>query len=306
MKIFIAAYPRSGTTLLAKVLVENYGFYSSPESHFLFEMYYALKKNNSTLRSFDLKELLTRNFKFNSWNLQNVNYFDLNINNFHIFYEEILANYNNVSRSDIKKGISLDHTPENLINLEQINSCYDYSVNIRLTRDPRATFASIKKLKWGPNTAYSFQKSWEKYETNWLKHSKHIPEDRVLEIKYEDLILNEELTISKLADFLPRYISSDNKEFKIPSYTKNQHKLIGSNKLDKSRIAAWQDKLSYKEMSILNSNTTLRNFLDIYKYDKTGVENKSTSVGSNLLYLSIDFMLRIRNKMYRKLVEKRP
>jgi hypothetical protein len=263
MNLFVAAYARTGTTFLAKVLVEKLGFYSSPESHFLFQIYRKIK-DNGAITNDDLHTLLSRHFKFQVWdiapNLPEV----LSRDKFVAFYQELLACYNKVSIEQVAANVTLDHTPENMINQPFIQYFFPDSLTLRLIRDPRAVFASAKKVKWGPNTALSFLEEWERTEKSWLDRP---TATQYIEIVYEQFIVEPQPFLDEITNKVGEYRGSKDPRFNLPSYTSKQHQLVSSGKGDTSRIDAWKTSLSAREIEILEGSDVLRRYLEMYHYD---------------------------------------
>ena len=120
MNIFIAAFPRSGTTFLAKKIVEHFGLYSSPESHFLFHIYRAIN-NHGAITKKQLSAILEKDFKYRVWDICPELPEILNSDNLLDFYEQLIACYNKVSIDQVRANLTLDHTPENMINQDFIH-----------------------------------------------------------------------------------------------------------------------------------------------------------------------------------------
>lgn len=262
MNLFVAAFPRSGTTFLGKVLVNELGLYSSPESHFLFHLYRAIESAGEINKQ-QLSAILSKNFKYQVWNISPELPEVLNIGNFVAFYEELIACFNNVSRQRVRDNVTLDHTPENMINQGYINQFFPNSIQLHLIRDPRAVFASIKHVKWGPNTALSFIQEWERAERDWHARPQHT---KVVNIKFEDFVQDPKPVIQELKGVLGNYQSDSNAQFILPGYTQKQHKLVSSGKGDTSRIQAWKDILTKRDIELIEGSEVAKAYFDRHGY----------------------------------------
>ncbi|MCF2947759.1 sulfotransferase [Paraglaciecola aquimarina] len=263
MNLFVAAYPRSGTTYLAKVLVKELGIYSSPESHFLFSLYREIQ-NKKIIEKHLLESILKQHFKFRVWEIEPELPDSLHVDNFLSFYENIMACYNQVSIEKVKANVTVDHTPENMINQTHIQKFFPDSIQLHLIRDPRAVFASLKFVNWGPNNVLTFIESWGKSEIAWQAKPAGI---NVFDIKFDDLVVDSAPIIEKLKPKLGAFTGDPNAKFILPNYTRKQHKLVNSGKGDFSRIDAWKSVLSKREIKLLEGNELIRTYLINNEYE---------------------------------------
>lgn len=72
---------------------------------------------------------------------------------------------------------------------------------IHIVRDGRDVARSCIGMGWAGNVWYGVNE-WIKVENLWKEFSKQIPEDRKIEIIYEDLILNYVDTLKNICDFI--------------------------------------------------------------------------------------------------------
>ncbi|MBU2979946.1 sulfotransferase [Alteromonas sp. C1M14] len=300
MIIFVASYPRSGTTFLAKSCVEKLGFYSIPESHFLHDLYEELAKSKCKRISYEkLGQILNNSFKFRVWNVSIPHYEFIDASNIAELFYRLVAAYNEVDLESIQNGIVIDHTPENTLWISEHLRYFGNACKILpLMRDPRSLFNSIKDLRWGPNTAYYFCKHFVKYldiiDTYVSKSSSDI-------CYYEELIKNLDENISKFGNNLGYYEKNLSSKFELPGYTKSQHTLVEKKHGQNKRINAWQTELDTTSIQYIESFFSSKKYAVLNDYDFP----LSGKVDSNIFFTFIDeYYKKIKNKFYRKKLER--
>jgi len=125
---------------------------------------------------------------------------------------------------------------------------------IHLVRDGRAVVASIRKLDWGLHDIHRGSQWWASQVGNGLA-AEQLLGDRLIRVRYEDLVAEPEKTLRSISAFLeldwePEILSGSG--FDLPTYTETQHRLIGGEP-EPSRISAWKEELSAREVEVLES-----------------------------------------------------
>lgn len=268
-QIFIGGCSRSGTTLLGAMLGAHSDIICSPESHFKIDLLRALEKGRIAARPSDLMESIQRNWRFKIWEL------DLPpIETFtHDPTEPLLAQILNwivgqYARQQEKPQASLwvDHTPENISYSHSLRQMFPQARFIHIVRDGRAVAASILPLDWGPNSIMKAARWWVRMVSFGLAAEKAMGPERVMQVKYEDLVLEPESTIQAISQFLgvefqPAMLHATG--FNPPSYTTRQHQLVG-NRPDASVVNRWENKLTPRQIEIFEHQT--RDFLSYLGY----------------------------------------
>lgn len=137
---------------------------------------------------------------------------------------------------------------------------------IHIIRDPRAVYNSQKKAKVSNRTwrmaddPVSFARKWAAYTA--MVHD--IPSASIIEVRYEDLIVAAEQTLSKVekfllgqtdasrVDVLPEGGTIINYDHEIPEAQKALHKNLGQQPLE-SRLNAWQKETSRIECALIEN-----------------------------------------------------
>ena len=118
--------------------------------------------------------------------------------------------------------IILEKTPDNLNFVPLLNRLYPQAYFIHVVRDPRAVVAShlaLKNEKWGwvgagqnhMDIALKWHRGIEKSD-----RAKDLVQDRLIEIRYEDLKSDRNLALLKITDFLELDYTKDRLDSLIP------------------------------------------------------------------------------------------
>ncbi len=288
---------RSGTTFFGSLLGAHSQCIVTPESQFKVDVY--SKEENI---SFNPKETFLKiqdSQRFKYWNTevtfseseysQIKNYPDLILN--------IVKKYNIQKQQKTTAKIWIDHTPINIEHVDLLKSFYPNAKFLHIIRDGRGVAASYKNVTWGPKSMQDITHFWLKELAHGFAYETKYPED-VLSVQYEDLILETEMTVKKITDFIGiEYEKNmlDANGLIVPEFTKHQHKLVGQ-KADKSRIEAWKKVLSKREIELFEYKT--KNMLNLLGYDtlftKSRKEKRYERILFPLKYKYIKYMNKLK------------
>jgi len=256
-QIFIGGCGRSGTTLLGAMLGAHSDCICAPESHFKMR---ALRPGDWTSDSVDLMaafKRIRRHWRFKIW--------ELDLPPSEVPVEELDGSYprllewmatrfaDHVGKPDAR--IWVDHTPENIIYAPTLLKLFPQAKIIHIVRDGRGVASSIMPLDWGPSTIVAAARWWLDNVTYGLALETLMEADRIVRVKYEDLVSDPLETLGELSaslgiDFQPGMIEANG--FTPPRYTVNQHKLIGK-KPDARRATRWETRLTPRQIEIFES-----------------------------------------------------
>jgi|5_EtaG_2_1085323.scaffolds.fasta_scaffold00151_19 hypothetical protein len=279
--LFVGGAPRSGTTLVQRVLNSHPEIYGGPEFDFisdLMDLHYRMQNSVGIGRISE--------------------YFDSNQLNTH-FEHFIKGIFEDKAMSEGVSVIS-EKTPRNAIHFEEILNLFSDSKVVFVVRDPRAIYNSMKKVrnrtkkidktKTGPinpshfiGSLYSAAGYIQKCFDNGSNVARKYPE-RVLVVKYEELVDHPERETKKLAEFLglswvedmmnPNSQKFDNPrsgESNNPWYSKEKR----NRNIEKSDKTKWKDQLSSFEKKYINRR--LNKYLNEYSYE---IENELKFINS--------------------------
>jgi hypothetical protein len=152
--------------------------------------------------------------------------------------------------------IWIDHTPTNIQYAWTLFRLFPEAKMIHIVRDGRAVAASIMPLDWGPNEIHRAAQYWVESVAYGLA-AESWGGRRVIRVKYEDLVMNPKDSLGTLCSELGIGYEDEMSNatgFEVPKYTVRQHSLIGS-RLDPTRVDAWKDQLTPRQIEIFESIT---------------------------------------------------
>lgn len=249
--VFIGGCDRSGTTLLGSMLGAGELCITTPESQFKDQL---LVLGNRQLRPEEAIETLNyikNHFRFRIWGSPVP---DLKGTGQQLTLPGILELFIREYASSVGKTECtywIDHTPNNIRQIHRLLRVFPEAKFIHIVRDGRAIAASVIPLSWGPNTVYSAARWWCEKLSFGLAAEQALP-DKVCRVYYEELVLRPKDTLEQLCRFIGVPFNNQmvyGKGFKVPTYTANQHQLVGKPP-DKNRINAWQKRLSPRDIEV--------------------------------------------------------
>jgi hypothetical protein len=259
-QVFIGGCSRSGTTLLGAMIGAHDAFICSPESHFKIDVLRAIKKQDISATPEEVLDFIKRHWRFKIWDL------DLKPKTFlpaagqnpsvGCLLNWVIDRYAD-QQAKSQAQIWVDHTPENISYTYSLLEVFPEAKFIHIIRDGRAIAASILPLDWGPNSIMKVSRWWMRMTSFGLAAEKALGPERVLRVKYEDLVLESEATMHTISQFLgieyqPAMLQATG--FNPPNYTTQQHLLVGSTP-DSKVINRWQQKLTDRQIEIFEHQT---------------------------------------------------
>jgi hypothetical protein len=253
--VFIGGHPRSGTTLLGAMIGSHSECLCTPESQFKTRVlrHSSLKgqKGIDITKAFDL---IRASWKYKIWGIH-LNTAPLSgIESYRDLLEFIVTAYGK-KIGKFHTTIWVDHTPANLKNATVLCELFPSAKFIHIVRDGRAVASSIMPLDWGANTINSAALSWVKRMSQYLAVESQLGDDKILRIKFEDLVLSPEPILKKICGFLNLDYQSGMIEgtgFRVPSYQNEIHSQVGKG-IDVTQVNAWEAELTARQIEIFES-----------------------------------------------------
>ncbi len=118
---------------------------------------------------------------------------------------------------------------------------------IHLIRDPRDIAISNMKLGWAGHF-YFASEAWAEAERDWDFLSTILPDDQIMDIRYENLVANPEIELRRVCDFLGI------------EYTANLFDYVNTSSYSypkKELSFRWREQLSRKEVQLIESRIRL-------------------------------------------------
>jgi hypothetical protein len=244
--VFIGGCDRSGTTFLASLLGGTDEAIVTPESQFKID---ALQRPKELGNSAFL-------WRLDMWGISKAQALAAveDAEDGTDLMERFLHQYMQGIGSKGEPSFWIDHTPANLRFFTDLSHYYPAAKFIHIIRDGRAIAASILPLEWGPSTIADVSKWWLEKLSFGLAAQRSFP-DKVITVKYEDLVSNTECELRRICQFLDlRFCESmlGGNGFKVPKYTAHQHQLVGK-KPDSNVSNKWKTALSSREIQIFEA-----------------------------------------------------
>lgn len=257
--IFIGGCDRSGTTLLGSMMGSHDKCVCVPESQFIIDIINGSKFDANSIDSLHILKLISNHPRFKLWGiiLDPAPFAKRNrTTTYSRLIEWLVTKYGEANRK-AQFDYWVDHTPSNVKYASALFSLYPNAKLIHIIRDGRSVASSIIPLNWGPKTIDQAAYFWLKNLSYGLAAESAFGPNLILRVKYEDLVLNPEQTLKLICEFInldyqPHMINGTG--FNLPAYTRKQHMLVGS-KPDPSRINAWENNLSSREIEIFENIT---------------------------------------------------
>jgi len=292
--LIVVGSGRSGTTYLSKVLKKNLGFGLSTEPKFIVKLLLELQDSSQDLDEKKFNRILHKVYNSHSFNvLRNVKSISTNYDEFKSFvkkssYEYIVygaLDYIAHIRGNKKRGFK---DPNALKYIGLLSQTFPESKFIHIYRDGRDVAKSTLNFKWGGNNIYVNAVEWAKYTKAGRVQGQKLGNERYLELKFEDMVLNPESATAKMMSFLN--ITDEKSMCDLNSYFKST--------LDEDKIYKWKSSYSEKELQLFEkiAGQTLKEF----GYESVDYHS-GISIFLKCYYICHDYIHRVFNVLTRNL-----
>lgn len=241
--IFIGGEGRSGTTLMRVILDSHPSIACGPETHLF--------------RDPKFEEFF--NYSLETWGDRIAKYSYNPENYLATCCEKMIRRFFEQYAKRKNKKRWADKTPYNIKAINFFKKIFHEMKFIHVIRDGRDVTASLLRMPWGPADTKSAITGWK----DIIESSKvHRGEDYYMEVFYEDLINNFEVTIRKVMDFVGEPYVED-----LTQFYKLEHDLGGEssskqviNPITPTYIGKWKNDLSDEDKKIIDeiAGNTLR------------------------------------------------
>ncbi len=256
LPVFIVGCGRSGSTMLGAMIGAHPDIICIPEGQFIVD----LMPPGDSSREVDpvaIIDRIVKHWRFRVWD------FDLGRRRpprydvqptYRAAIEWLVRQYaRSVNRPS--PHIWVDQAPGHETHIWKLLQHFTDAKFIHIVRDGRAVAASIMPLDWGPNEIYSAARKWKERVGYGYVAGAALGPERVLHVRYEDVVERTEPTMQRVAHFLgvrftPEMLSPTG--LRLPSFTRHQHRLIGTPP-QSDRTAGWRKTLSQRDIEIFES-----------------------------------------------------
>ena len=250
----------------------------TPESHFKIDVLRARERLDVDGDLGATFNLLRKHWRFKVWELDidPANLPKAALNDCYACLLEWVVSCYAQRQNRASARIWVDHTPENITYASTLMDLFPQAKIVHIVRDGRAVAASVMQLDWGPNTIIKAARWWMRMTSFGLAAETLLGPERIMRVKYEDLVLAPAETLQRLCAFLGMEYQPEMTRatgFKPPRYTNRQHTLIGTEP-DARLATRWETHLSPRQIEVFENLT--RNFLSYLGYPlQYGLKAKS-------------------------------
>lgn len=255
---FIIGVDRSGTSLLSSMLDSHSQIAVPNESHFIIEYYKILKRyepiHDAVNKRRLIVDILAQEY-VRKW-VPKIVVDDIDFARVQDLRTAVKSIYEAYSQK-VGKKIWGDKTPEYIRDIPILNKLFPNVKYIHIIRDGRDVSSSIVKMWWGAKDFKSAMNYWKETVNLARQNLAMLPKEQVLEIRFEDLVIEPLPTLKKIVNFLDveyedgmlEYYKGDlgkrMGEERIKSYHKNLIK-----KPDPSLTYKWKNRLCKGDQAI--------------------------------------------------------
>jgi hypothetical protein len=246
-QLFIGGCPRSGTTLLARLLLKLDAATAPPESQFKSEL--VSGDPDGSARKEEIARL-SAHWQRRAWQLPQVSEWPWRSSTRRQLMEWLVRSHAGRPNGDI---LWIDHTPDNMRESAALGHMFPESRFIHIVRDCRAVYASVRGLDWGPNTPGTTARWWLQCLAHGSAAQERLGAGRCLRVVYEELLEEPEGAVAEIGRWLGASMGdADVRAYDIPGYSRQQHALVNE-AVDKGRALAWQQVLRPREIEVIES-----------------------------------------------------
>jgi sulfotransferase family protein len=253
--VFIGGCDRSGTTFLAASLARFPGVIALPESHFIAEA--AVKAHDPNYAVTQMLKDFGAHPRYSAW--REVGCAEpLNIASGALSHrtaiDRLIRDYSEKCGFGPPSAF-IEHAPPNIHNAQALRKLFPDLKLFHIYRDGRAVSASWMPLDWGPNEITEMAQIWPQRVSAGCAAVEALGAQHAMNVRYENVVANSGNVLRKLAKFIGTTKDAGpegHSKFRQPSYSKKTHQLVGG-KADKTRLDAWRQKLSPREIEIFEA-----------------------------------------------------
>jgi LPS sulfotransferase NodH len=200
---FLIGVARSGTTLLSLMLDSHSRIAIPYESHFIVP-YYRDRQRWSDLhdpaRRIELVTSILREPAVRHWD-QQLQLDEIDLDRCTSLAGTVEAVFSAYARR-CGKEIWGDKTPSYTAEIHILNKLFPNARFVHIIRDGRDVARSLVEQWWGPNDFMTALRYWSETVSCARKMLQMLPEDRFVEVKFEDLVADPVREVRKVTDLL--------------------------------------------------------------------------------------------------------
>ncbi|WP_078085062.1 sulfotransferase family protein [Microbulbifer mangrovi] len=262
--IFITGFPRSGTSLLSTLVDRHSKVCVPPETRYFEEVY----RGQSSESIEYLYSAISRNKRISDLELDLTQLQILSRVGGEQCVFSLFELLMNMYARKCEKSLVCEKSPVHANYISLLLEQYSESKFIYILRDPRDSIASLLEVPWSHNSILRHSREWS-YRFKTVLHLLEKWPERILLIKYEDLVVDQQKVLADVMSFIGVEIE---KEQFIPSARSGTHrewedqwKGNVNKAVSTDSVGKWRNKLSPLQADVVNS--ILSKYLITYGYE---------------------------------------
>lgn len=256
--LFIVGCPRSGTSLLSRILDTHSQITIPFESH-IYKTFYSWLKYYGSLKEIDncqrLVEDILETEVMRDWggSLHSEDILPLiKRPDIHGIFEAIMLRWTLI-KGKRRWG---EKTPGHLFYWPQLLEGFPNLKAIHIIRDGRDVASSWRQARFGPKHFYALGKSWKRYLMEAEAFQAQLDPSHFLEIRYENLVSQPERVVRQVCEFLgeefePKMLNFYQNQFFYPTDKGNQANL--GKPLMTQNIGKWRTQMNQRQLGIFEA-----------------------------------------------------
>ena len=296
--IFVVGAPRSGTTLLQRML-RSHPRISSPtgESHFFIPLFRDATTFGDLTQRKNLRSLLRRMYEINP------NFLDTDLHGMQFDIEALADEFHDAghcsvpavigalfSKNAIGEGKArwLDKTPYYVLHIPTILQMYPQAQFVHIIRDGRDVVLSMidRRHDLAVYNIYHGAKMWQQYIEAGREHAKTLRTDQYFELRYEDILSDPSISMRELCNFLTEAFDESLIHFQKSRDPKTKTPLLRKD-LQYDNFDKWKEKMSRRQINTFEAAAA----------DTLGSCGYSLTTSSPTLPLPVRAAYRLHNRL---------
>lgn len=256
--IIIVGVPRSGTSLLTAVLNRHAALYIAPESHFFFRIWgnrrmlgnlYDPNNFDKLIPYFQTLKHIGSGWANTEINIQMLKerFYQQNEHD----YDSLFLSFLKMLSEDKSKENFGEKTPLHLYFLPHMVKSFEGIKIIHVIRDGRGTVSSLLGTDWGKDLI-TYSIFWKNC-INLMRKFKAETNFKILEVKFEDLVVQPEKSLNQICDYLNVNYTSSLMDVIYTNTSSKSAKNSYTKGFDEKAIGRWKTNLSPDQIALLES-----------------------------------------------------
>ena len=244
--VFIGGCERSGTTMAAAMLGGHPACHTTPAAQFLTDYVQLVRRNDGTPQA--LADCVAAHAEFQRWDIPKpAPPPSLARGAVQEWYLELASRHHSAVGNGGAPRVWVTHSPANIRHVPSLAWLFPDARFVHMVRDGRDVAVSVREMAHGLVTMKQLSSLWQERLSHGLAAELAMPE-RVLRVRYEDLVCRPAATTRKLAAFAD--LSPEPRMARGDGFTPRRGNRTGlaGKPPDPRRIGRWRRALSDGEV----------------------------------------------------------